>query len=749
MKKILQFLMLFFTTAALGQGGVGEVLIPLKVNQQLVEKHKAGGMSLLKAAASKSYFIRDTLSVPFIDDFSTDQLKRYDTTDYNLSLAKDSSTFNFTADAIPVDTLFYSKDTTWILTYHDTIPDSLITQISNLPQIVVINYNNPYNPFVPSDTANYWLPYDVYDTINLPSSPDTIDTINVNVDTLINAYDTLRVFPPDTIGAGITKSLWLDDHVYLNSTFPIDPISIGVATFDGLDSSGKAYNAFSDPLGYGIADYLTSKPMNLNFSAIDSVFLSFYYQPQGNGNDPQKEDSLVLEFYDPDKIQWHHIWSVPGMANQKFKQVMLQIGNPKFLKKGFQFRFKNYATLSGNFDHWNLDYVRLFSNRGIRDTTVLDLVVVEGASSALADYQAMPWNHFKQDTTESLIDSQFVEIGNLDTNNHTPGYRIQIVKDEGPTDSIYDFPGGTNNATVSAVSVLRRALEMEYNFYTDTMDSATFIIKNYITPDASDTTNTNDTLEYIQRFYNYYAYDDGSAESAYGINATGGKLAYRFSIGVTDTLRAINMYFSQVLHDASLENFYLTVWSSLNPETIVYQEASVKPVYEDSLNKFHTYILNSPIVLSGTFYIGWVQTSETTLNIGFDKNNNSTQHLYYNVTGSWLNSILNGAVMIRPLFGDSVILPVGVQSYNAPSANDFDFLIYPNPANDIFHITQVSGEEAFITVRIFDLYGRLVKSADQNIHAIDVANLEEGIYIVELTDEDSGNRVSKKIFISR
>ena len=51
--------------------------------------------------------------------------------------------------------------------------------------------------------------------------------------------------------------------------------------------------------------------------------------------------------------------------------------DPHFLKKGFQFRFINYASLSpdlsdpsmvGNCDIWNIDYVLLDKNRNGADT---------------------------------------------------------------------------------------------------------------------------------------------------------------------------------------------------------------------------------------------------------------------------------------------------------------------------------------------------------------------------------------------
>jgi hypothetical protein len=98
------------------------------------------------------------------------------------------------------------------------------------------------------------------------------------------------------------QHLWIDRHVFVNKDFPLYPPNIGAATFDVLDETGAVYNhAISVPF---IADYLTSKPIRLDslFSPIarklrpsDSVYLSFYYQPQGRGDSPETADSLVLQ----------------------------------------------------------------------------------------------------------------------------------------------------------------------------------------------------------------------------------------------------------------------------------------------------------------------------------------------------------------------------------------------------------------------------------------------------------------------
>ena len=61
-------------------------------------------------------------------------------------------------------------------------------------------------------------------------------------------------------------------------------------------------------------------------------------------------------------------------------------------------------------------------------------------------------------------------------------------------------------------------------------------------------------------FQNYYSYDDGSAEAAYGLVGSGAELAYRFTIleGIgTDTLKSVKIHFTPSVYDASNDPFFI------------------------------------------------------------------------------------------------------------------------------------------------------------------------------------------------
>jgi len=88
-----------------------------------------------------------------------------------------------------------------------------------------------------------------------------------------------------------------------------------------------------------------------------------------------------------------------------------------------------------------------------------------------------------------------------------------------------------------------------------------YVWKSYFTK-SSDPIPENDTIRFYQKFYNYYAYDDGTAEEAYYLVGPAPSLAMKFVLNVTDTLRGIQMYFDPVVTNASTVPFRLNIWSA-------------------------------------------------------------------------------------------------------------------------------------------------------------------------------------------
>ena len=209
----------------------------------------------------------------------------------------------------------------------------------------------------------------------------------------------------------VNPDLWEQSSVFVNRTYPINPITIGVATFDGLDEYGFARD-FSPSNPSEPSDTLLSQAIDLGGQS--SLYFMFYFQEKGIGDIPEMQDTLVLEFLN-DTFNWEMIWFSNGqtMLDSVFEKVVHVIDEQKFMHSTFQFRFRNYATISGNFDHWHIDYVKLDELLSISDTTELnDVSFVYSAPSFLKRYEQMPWGHFKNNKMAEMNDTAAIFLRN-------------------------------------------------------------------------------------------------------------------------------------------------------------------------------------------------------------------------------------------------------------------------------------------------------------------------------------------------
>jgi hypothetical protein len=549
--------------------------------------------------------------------------------------------------------------------------------------------------------------------------------------------------------------LWADSFAFINNSYPDLPPSIGVATFDAIDEKGNFYPA----AGYDTpftADYLSSQPINLDYPGDQTIYLSFYYQPQGLGDYPEEKDSLIVEFYDVDEKIWNTIWEVAGSVNQDFEQVILQINQSKYLKKGFRFRFKNLASLSsssvpskvGNVDHWHVDYVLLDRNRNASDLVHHDIAFVNPMHSFLTDYQAMPWKHFLVNPANELNANIDVVYRNNDNINRLIDRRDFIFIDNTQSQPNDTLEGGASD--MSPNQLVNYSAPFSYLFTSNSPDTASFTIKAKITTDDFDPTANNET-NYLQKFYNYYAYDDGSAEMGYGLIGEGSrfaKLAYQFNARKKDTLRAVQMYFNRTLNDVSEKYFYLTVWDdngSGQPGEVIYTKEGALPEYTDELNKFYSYAIDTTLIINGNFYVGWIQTTEDMLNIGFDVNTSINNKIFYNISGNWTNSKYNGSLMIRPVFGKALI--TSNQKLTNPVSKIPEINLYPNPVKNTLNVRLGNNRiNKLLVLSIINSKGQIIYHTQfLNRTSVDFSTFDKGIYFLRFTDKNNSFSETRKI----
>ncbi|MEY3398457.1 MAG: hypothetical protein RL220_1051, partial [Bacteroidota bacterium] len=343
--------------------------------------------------------------------------------------------------------------------------------------------------------------------------------------------------PTDDPEVPLEWQMWEDDDVFINGTFPVSPPTIGVATFDGLGPDGCPYD-FTDENSWGPADTLTSIPLNLAaYSADDNIYLTFFYEPGGLGNNPDEEDSLVVEFYSPFGAgQWIRQWAVPGSNNVTFEQVFLPISAPEFLLDGFRFRFRNYATLSGNVDHWHIDYVIVDTDIAPSNFLFDEVAMQYPINTLLEEYTAMPLTHFLENPSGFVLDQITFKERNLGpTENIVTSMCIRNTE----TSVEVCLPDGERdfNVTNNGFQEISRPLTISSIMPYDALEEDTCLIYDvnvFVT--TTDAHLANDSTRFEQVLYNYYAYDDGTAERAWNINAAGGNVAVKYFCEVPDTL---------------------------------------------------------------------------------------------------------------------------------------------------------------------------------------------------------------------
>lgn len=629
---------------------------------------------------------------------------------------------------------------------------------------------------------------------------ENVQIINQPPRKSVNAADTFVELPffEDFSGGEIlpNEDLWYDQEAFINQDYAVYPTTIGVATLDAIDSDGYLHDDAS--IYQFESDHLTSNYIRLDsvfsptpkaLQVSDSIYFSFYYQPQGFGNDPQPVDSLVLEFLaisENDTIVvegettaendttiyegWNRMWSSAGTSLEDFytaegvyfKQVIIPvIDSTKFFNKNFQFRFMNYASVAdnsllswqSNVDHWNIDYIELDQQRTYDDTVHNDVAFVTKAQSFLKRYSAMPhWQYRSNFVDETKISIENTMV-NLDDEAHNTRYEYFLYNPSGNlVDSYdgeyisylpYDVNGFVNSTGHSNPSVVTP--------YPFTTDSITFTTVHVLTSDASLEHQENDTIRATQTFHNYYAYDDGTAEAGYGITPAGGMLAYSFQLNDPDTLTAIDIFFNRTLNDGNEVYFYITVWDDNNgiPGDILYQsESSVQVEYAEELNGFTTYEID-PVILSkqnATFYIGWEQVTDEILNIGFDYAVNNNDKIMYNTSGEWYTSSYEGSLMLRPIFDE---VEQGDDSETTVKSTEMS--IFPNPANssDVLKITLPDNIEASddLQMNVYNVSGQVLYQGSYQSE-LNISNFRRGVYVVLIQDPTHQITFSDKFVIT-
>jgi hypothetical protein len=608
--------------------------------------------------------------------------------------------------------------------------------------------------------------------------------------------------PPDSINLPFVEdfshpgpfpdpNLWLDKKVFVNNTMSFNPPSVGVATFDAINTNGKPYGQQGE---YGVADTLTSNYINLRdyfnndgtkrpLVVADSVYLSFFLQPKGLCYEPLERDSMVLEFRD-NAGNWKFIRSFKGFRNYipadsfpPFQMYFVPITEGVYFYGKFQFRFRSYGQLDGANELWHLDYVKIAPNRRMANRALDDLAFVQAPRSILRRYSAMPWRH-----AVTNLGTEVEDVFNARFFNHFAAVRnptltnVKVSSSTGVT-AVNNFTvlDGVNippslffqSTNKTMPSTLRGQLgtipTTATNFTINTEYSLN--IEGQEGKDTAKAALRNDRVVSQTPFQNYFAYDDGTAELMYAATGFNQQTAVQFRTNVADTLRGVQFSFPYVrikylYRDAKMN---IQIWKDSLNTVPIYEQKNVSPfsvdAKVDSLQGITTYRLESKtagrdtfIVLPAntTFFVGY-QNIDNRIPIGLDRNSfDKGKYAFTRLNNRWDTIPIYplGALMIRAVVGRPV------QSTSSLAVRDMAseaLNLYPNPASDYLTVENTDGLDlSQAVVQVYNLLGQLQKQRSLSAQGhVSVSDLQNGTYLLIIKDLRTQLVYRKKFVVAR
>ena len=557
-------------------------------------------------------------------------------------------------------------------------------------------------------------------------------------------------------------------NIFVNNNLGIHPPSQYVATFDGIDMSGNPYalnNLFN-----GAGDSLVTRPIDLSMiapSKRSQVLLSFYWQLLGRGEIPELEDSLSIMFWSIDST-WipqdlypddETLFSLVGGFDHlnldedslpSFEQIIIPVLGSEFYHPSFKVKFQSFSSLNGIYDTWNIDYIYLNENRDLDDFSHQDRTFSSAPSLLFSPYFEIPLEQYKSDPSR-YTKPQYTTANNL--------YGLPS-----PLEYTHSLTNQTNNKTITTGSVALfrlsayetgrkvEGLGMDASLINIEDDSA--MIESSFTYNTGDkflyeqinnegdtlfsniNLRANDTLRQYYKLNDHFAYDDGIADYAAGINFMSGKLAVRFVINEPDTLTGMKINFPAVNPSSNGKGLELMVWDELTDSSILHRQAF--QIVNNGRYDFNEIIFSQNIYVKDTIYLGFKQFTEDYIGVGFDKDNPLGQEVIFSNTGSgWVqNSRIQGSLMIRAVFGkvnNFIIMKTPKIKLEAH--------IYPNPTDGFINISDTY-EHYFL----YNLSGKLISYGDFNT-TLDFRTYPNGLYLLNL--QSRLNSISQKILIER
>lgn len=554
---------------------------------------------------------------------------------------------------------------------------------------------------------------------------------------------------------GYPDTLWVNSQTTsISDGAGINSPSINVATFNGLDSVGNPYSP-NEPTMNGLTDKLISRKIKMSEvpeAERSSVYLSFFYQWRGNGEAPDDNDYIRLEFKN-NQGNWVAIQTITGGGDfdpDIFSSVNIPITDAQYYHDDFQFAIRSYGRMSGPYDTWMVDYIYLDKGRNNSQLSFPDRAASSAISKLFESQYAVPVKHFffakKLDSVEFDVQNlRGPTFGGASINYKATAKYYNYIGENPPTvynETLINSRGvrGESGAMLpyERVRVKLDTLPDPNNplaFNPDADEIRIQLKMKVISNDSIDPElpaflpidfRVNDTISAWYTLKDYYAYDDGTAEYSAGLTQPGNRLAYRFDMLIdTATLQGFQIYFPY-LGGPNSETLDFFVYGNDNgqPSSSPIYSALSRTVTKNGNNEFFTISIEPLFISDTTFYIGYKEPVSSTLEIGLDKSNDTGDKMYVYIGNSWLqNTDVHGSLMIRPLFGKGTgDIVTGISGENKGAS------IYPNPNRGEFYI-----EDEVNQLDVIDIMGKPVSweiESQDMIQKVTLTSPASGYYVV-------------------
>ena len=510
-----------------------------------------------------------------------------------------------------------------------------------------------------------------------------------------------------------------------------NPLSLGVAVFDGISGSGAPYRP-----GVLTTDTLGDALYSPWFAAPSGAVLGFRVQQGGFGDPCESSDSLVVHAWNSADTAWVRMGGIQGgLADDRWKAYTFAV--PANGSSATRVRIGRHGSPSGAFDVFLVDYLELSATQGLGDSALFDPSWISPPARLLNVYREVPWFHYNR----VLLERDSVRTP-YRRNGIVPlgGWQLNLGK--------LNWTDGSGSVlqsrlTVPVVSNLLHNVATPFNLALNrpqlvptgpfTWNLAYWFDGEAVGDRSNDTARIRITCD--QR----YVVDDGSIERGYGVaQGVEPRWAQRYQFLQADTLRGLDLEWIPAGPQGEGERFRIGVWTIDTagfPGDPIYVSDSLYEVawnYAGQLGR-HYVLDTTGLVVPREVYLGVVmETSNSDQGmpravLGLDVHTTAVKA--FGEQGEWFLSQLPGALALRPFFRGT---PNDLSTREERLS--IGLTVTPQPAGDW---ATVDGPG--LRLEVINTLGAVVASAVRPDTAqpwnLDLRELSAGLYVLR---SDSG-----------